>query len=157
MSRVKGKIQNLRAMSAKIEKLGDVQQQARIAAQCATALTAEVQVQFAAHETVYSQGREAGKFSHKPHEGTHTPQIKGGHRSPVMGAAVDLLQSGRTVAALAFTSTGSILRAVLGTKYAKYLIGRYKIMPIGSSALPASWQAIMHWIVGKALREAVGK
>lgn len=53
------------------------------------------------------------------------------------GQALTLVKSGRTRDALRFVSVGTIVRCALPTKWAKYLIGKYGILPNG--ALPAQW------------------
>lgn len=45
---------------------------------------------------------------------------------------------------LAFVQIGTIIRAQLGQPYAKYLVGKYKILP---QRLPVSWQAKLETIV----------
>ena len=45
---------------------------------------------------------------------------------------------------LGFTSNGTVVRAVLGQKYAKYLVGKYRILPM---LLPSAWQAQIERIV----------
>jgi hypothetical protein len=65
----------------------------------------------------------------------------------VDGAPLDLERTGATRRALMFTATGMIVRAVLGTKYARYLIGKYDILPNG--ALPVKWRAELQKLVSE--------
>lgn len=53
------------------------------------------------------------------------------------GQQLTLEKSGAVRAQLGFKATGTVVRCVLGPKYAKYLIGKYGILPNG--ALPAEW------------------
>lgn len=39
---------------------------------------------------------------------------------------------------IGWTNTGTIIRALLNQRYARYLVGQYKILP--NNKLPASWQ-----------------
>jgi hypothetical protein len=55
----------------------------------------------------------------------------------VDGHPLTLIKSGRTLRTLEFTANGTTVRAVLGTPWAKYLIGKYGILPNG--ALPVAW------------------
>jgi hypothetical protein len=72
-------------------------------------------------------------------------------RLGVKGQALSLVKSGRTAAALRFVAVGTILRAHLPTKHAKYLIGKYKILPSGRS-LPAAWRAELESSVREQVR-----
>ncbi len=53
------------------------------------------------------------------------------------GGALTLRKTGATARELRFVSIGTIVRCVLGPSYARYLIGKYGILPNG--ALPAAW------------------
>ena len=62
----------------------------------------------------------------------------------VDGKPLTLVKTGRTRDALSFVVIGTILRAQLGAKYARYLIGKYKILPM---SLPAAWRGKLERIV----------
>lgn len=62
----------------------------------------------------------------------------------VNGAPLTLVKTGATRSALFFVVIGTILRAQLGTKYGKYLVGKYGVMP---QSLPAAWRAKLTQIV----------
>jgi hypothetical protein len=64
------------------------------------------------------------------------------------GNAVTLEQSGRLRRALGFTSVGTILRSVLGVPYAKYIIGRWPILP-RPKTLPASYSEALARVTGE--------
>jgi hypothetical protein len=53
------------------------------------------------------------------------------------GEILDLVVTGDTARDLRFVANGTVVRAVLGTRYAKYLIGKYGMLPNG--AIPVSW------------------
>jgi hypothetical protein len=59
----------------------------------------------------------------------------------VDGTQLDLVFTGDTRRTLRFVVSGTIIRCQLGPRYAKYLIGKYKILPIGDrTAMPANWR-----------------
>lgn len=89
----------------------------RIAARAAPVITAMAQGAYAGGATVYGDARPAG----------------------VHGNALDLHVSGAVQGSVRFTAIGTVLRAVLSTRYAKYLVGKYRILPMG--ALPVAWSA----------------
>jgi hypothetical protein len=66
----------------------------------------------------------------------------------VDGNKLSLRRTGQTEGTLRFVANGRIVRCVLGTRYAKYLIGRYKVLPMGS--IPARWQARLVELVANA-------
>jgi hypothetical protein len=69
----------------------------------------------------------------------------------VEGQPLDLHESGRTRETVRFTATGRIVRAKLGTPWAPYLIGKYRILPNGP--LPVEWKrkidAQVHAVKGR--------
>ena len=62
----------------------------------------------------------------------------------VDGKPLSLVQTGRTKGALFFVAIGTIVRAQLPTRYAKYLVGKYKIMP---QSLPVEWREELEKLV----------
>lgn len=86
-----------------------------VSQRAAPALTTMTVESFNASRTVYGDARPAG----------------------VDGSALTLVQSGAAKASLKFVANGTIVRCVLGTRYTKYLIGKYGVLPNG--ALPAAW------------------
>lgn len=62
----------------------------------------------------------------------------------VDGKPLDLTKSGKTRATLNFVSVGTILRVQLGTKYARYLVGKYKVLP---TTLPAAYRGELEALV----------
>ncbi len=63
----------------------------------------------------------------------------------VDGTPLTLEKSGKTRRTATFTSDGRIVRAVLGTPWAKFLIGRYRILPNGG--MPVEWKRAIDNIV----------
>lgn len=63
------------------------------------------------------------------------------------GNTLTLNLTGETRRTLRFVSNGTIVRCVLGTKYARYLIGKYGILPNG--ALPVAWSAALAALVAE--------
>lgn len=55
----------------------------------------------------------------------------------VDGQVLTLEKTGATRRTLRFVANGTIIRCVLGTKYARFLIGKYGVLPNG--AMPARW------------------
>ena len=64
------------------------------------------------------------------------------------GAQLSLVLTGDTRRTLRFVVNGTIIRCALGPRYAKYLIGKYKILPIGDrTAMPANWRRALDELV----------
>jgi hypothetical protein len=72
-----------------------------------------------------------------------------GDRRPlgVDGHPLSLVQSGRTSRTLEYKASGTVIRVVLGTDYARYLIGKYGILPNG--AMPSSYEQALGEILSK--------
>jgi hypothetical protein len=66
----------------------------------------------------------------------------------VEGNRLSLHRTGATEGTLRFVANGRIVRCVLGTRYAKYLIGKYGVLPMGR--IPARWQARLVDLVSEA-------
>lgn len=63
---------------------------------------------------------------------------------------VSLVRTGKTRSTIRFTAQGTALRIVLGTRYAKYLIGRYNMLPSGGrKAIPRAWRTSIDGIVAR--------
>lgn len=85
----------------------------KIAARAAPVLTAMAQAAYSGGTTVYGDGRPAG----------------------VAGNALTLRDTGTVQGSVRFAAIGTIVRAVLSTRYARYLVGKY--LPMG--AMPVRW------------------
>ena len=63
----------------------------------------------------------------------------------VGGRALTLRRTGTVARELRFVAIGTIVRCVLGPRYAKYLIGKYGVLPNG--VMPAEWSARLRELV----------
>ena len=80
--------------------------------------------------------------------------VYGDHRPDgVDGRPLTLRKSGRTRDTLKFVANGTIVRCVLGTKYARYLIGKYGILPNGR--MPAEWARRLREIASNEVKRAL--
>ncbi len=61
------------------------------------------------------------------------------------GHQLTLQRTGAVARDLRFAVAGTTVRAVLNEKYAKYLIGKYNVLPNG--AMPAKWRTALDAIV----------
>lgn len=120
MSSVIGSIGNLRSLNKRLQRLasgGSLQLAERLATRAARMCTGYLTASFKAGLTVYDDSRPDG-----------------------VNGFLTLVKSGATLGALYFVAIGTIVRASLGTKYAKYLIGKYKILPPGNATMPSKWR-----------------
>lgn len=75
----------------------------------------------------------------------------------VTGKALSLIESGDTLANVRFRVSGTVMWCDLGTPYAKYLIGKYKILPIGDrTAVPVSWARTIRAISDEVVSASLG-
>lgn len=115
MAGVRGDFSSIKALKANLRALPlsvahDVSQRA------APAMSDLTQAAFASKRNVYGEARPVSKVDGKP---------------------LELHRTGAVQGALKFVANGTVLRCVLGPKYARFLIGKYGILPNG--ALPTSW------------------
>lgn len=124
MSGVAGLSKGIRSIAALKSALRDLPIRIRssVAKDAAEVLNVEMRADYASARTVYDTPRPLS----------------------VDGKRLSLVKTGRTFGQLFFVVTGTILRAQLGTKYARFLIGKYSIMP---QRLPAAWSAKLEKIV----------
>lgn len=100
-----------------------------IAQQAAPLLTAFAQQAFDTGVNVYGDARPEGKD----------------------GRELTLVDTGKTRDTLKFEVNGTIIRCHLGPRYAKYLIGKYKILPVGDrTAMPVNWRRALDELVRTA-------
>ena len=78
--------------------------------------------------------------------------------SGIYGDALDLVVTGDARSALMFKAIGTIVRVSMagpvnskGKTYTQYLIGKYKILPIGNAAMPFAWQSRIRTIANEEL------
>lgn len=79
-------------------------------------------------------------------------------KKSVTGGALSLRATGSTYRDLRFRVAGSVMWCDLGTPYARYLIGRYDILPNGgrSTSAPVDWQRTIQSISDEVLGRALG-
>jgi hypothetical protein len=104
---------------------------ARIAARAAPAMSELAQDAHASGKTVYDRPRPRG----------------------VDGQALDLERTGATKRALSFIATGRDIRTTLLPRYAKYLIGKYDILPNGP--LPQAWRDRLRDVAARVLHDEI--
>ncbi len=61
------------------------------------------------------------------------------------GRQLTLRRTGAVARSLGFDSTGTVVRCVLSERYAKYLVGKYSILPNGP--IPVDWRRRLDGIV----------
>jgi hypothetical protein len=126
VSRLRGDLGTLRALKNSIAGM-PVSLSHAVAARVAPELTSQAQASYDAGVTVYGTARPA---------------------SIVDGHPLDLVQSGAVRRDMKFNALGTKVTVTLGPRYAKYLVGKYVILPIGDrSAIPAPWVAAVDRIV----------
>jgi hypothetical protein len=135
-----------------------------IAQQAAPLLTRYAQEANARRENVYGdaypEGRKWTWVDGGPSEqlrdtrGRITNNLPGDNQGHWEGSDADqvsLVRTGKTRDQLRFVVNGTIIRCALGPRYAKYLIGKYKILPIGDrTAMPANWTRALDELVRTA-------
>jgi len=118
----------LRKLAKSIQHKPLVAQQ-NIAARVAPIITQLAGQSYDSGQTVYGDARPSG----------------------VHGNRLSLMKTGKTRPTVFFKAVGTIVRAVLGTKWSKYLIGKYKILPIGNADMPFLWRLAIRRIANEEL------
>ena len=162
MSAVTGSIGSFKALRKHIEAMPTVLGQ-RMAKRAARVLTGAAQVDFDSFRTVYGDARPTSDarefYSRKKYNyawrkarwGKGKPKGGGSGRrrgSYAEGGRLNLRETGATRSDVYFVAIGTLVRAQLGPKYAKYLIGKYKILP-SQGPLPSRWSEAL----GRNMRE----
>lgn len=127
---LKGDVRSLQALKRNLKAL-PITISARIAARAAPVISGLAGDGFDSGATVYGAAR---------------PQS-------VDGKELSLKRSGATRDALQFIATGRDIRTARLPRYAKYLIGRYDILPNGP--LPMGWRARLAGISTEVIDAAV--
>lgn len=125
MSGLRGNPSTMRDLAKRIKELPIVVAQ-KIAQEAARAVTAKAQANYDSRRSVYGAGR-----------------------------SVSLVRTGTTKSLVRFVSIGTLVRASLGTRYAKYLIGKYQILPMG--AMPYEWQELIGKIGREIMQATIAK
>jgi hypothetical protein len=128
----RGSTRNLREYEKRLRKVASVATGERIAELGAQALTAELQRDFAAGNDAYGGARP---------DGFHGP--------------VTLVRKGTLRSFLKFAATGRRIRVVLSVPYAKFMIGRFNVLPRGGSAIPFRWAEKLDAIAKRVLGETL--
>lgn len=113
---------SVKALKARIRRMPVTLAHA-VAQRAAPAMTSLTDTAFDTKHTVYGEPRPAG----------------------VNGQPLTLEKSGRTRATMRFVANGTIVRCALGTRWARFLIGKYRILPNG--ALPIMWRQRLNQVV----------
>lgn len=124
------KVKGNQTLASLKRKLADMPRTvaASVAARTSPKLTDLTQEAFAGGRNVYGDARPSG----------------------VDGQPLTLKRTGAVSGQLRFETNGTIVRARLGPKYAKYLIGKYGILPNG--ALPVRWRSTIEQVVKETPR-----
>lgn len=93
-----------------------------VAKDAAEILTREIRDEYDSGRTVYDTPRPLG----------------------VAGQPLSLVKTGKVRGSLAFVTVGTIVRAQLSTRYARYLVGKYKILP---QRLPVKYAQALEQLV----------
>lgn len=123
-------VRNMPAGLASLSKLGSAMRAAplrirtNVAKEGSVALTDDLREDFDGGRTAYGDPRPLSKA----------------------GTPLSLVKSGGTKATLVFKAIGTILRVALGTKHAKFLVGKYGMLP-NPKRLPSDWQKKLAGIV----------
>lgn len=150
----------IRDINKRIESLRtSIDVQNEIAAAVAKELDTVSKAEFAAGQTVYDEPRPLGVQGNqlalvsgsplpkygpyvkkKPHRsrGIYAPRGSGGKGE----------ESGKHVRdTIGFVANGRIVRASLPQRYARYLIGKYQVLPMGG--IPPKWRETVARIIGE--------
>lgn len=132
MSGIKGNPESLRRFAKNLRELPKVVAQ-NVASKAAPSITGLARSAYTGGQTVYGARRPFG----------------------VNDNVLTLRKSGATLGALRFVAIGTRVRVQLGTRYAKYLIGRYGILPNGG--LPFEWSKRLASDAAAAISEGVAQ
>lgn len=122
MAGLKGNLGSIKGLKSRIRAMPVTVAHA-VAQRAAPAMTQLTTQAFASKRNVYGEARPVG----------------------VNGQPLTLEATGATKRTLGFTANGTVLRCQLGTRWAKYLIGKYGVLPNGG--LPAAWSQRLGQIV----------
>jgi len=134
VSGLKGDPSKLQKLGAKLRALPVLVAQAS-AERIAPALTAQARATFDAGETPYGDAWAPGAD----------------------GQRVTLRQTGALASGVRFVAVGTRVRAVLGARYAKYQVGRRRVLPGPGAALPPAWRAAVDAIVRDELDQHLAR
>ncbi len=122
------------ALRGDLSKISDLKRNLRelprtvaadVASRASPALTDLTREAYSSGRTVYGDARPMG----------------------VNGNPLTLRKTGAVEGQTRFVAIGTIVRCALGPRYARYLIGRYRILPNG--AMPAAWRERLRTLVAE--------
>lgn len=90
-----------------------------------------------AHDVAQRSAPVVTKLAQSAYDGGQN--VYGDPRPEGVNGPLTLKRTGTTRKLVQFVSNGRIVRCVLGTKYARFLIGKYGILPNGNAAIPRAW------------------
>lgn len=131
---LKGNPQKLRDIGKNIAGLGQVVKN-KIAARVAPAITELALASFDRGETPFGDAWPPG------HDGRD----------------VDLVESGAMRGTLRFVAIGGRVRCVMGVKWAKYQVGKRKVLPAPGQTMPGPWRDVAGRISREEITLALGK
>lgn len=132
MSGLVGNPRSLKDLGRKIQGL-PVQVQERIAAKVAPQLTTLAEASFARGEDPYGATWQEGAD----------------------GRPVTLEKTGRLKGGLKFVAIGRRVRAKLGAHYAKYQVGKRRVLPPNGRPLPVAWSEAIAATANAEIQEAL--
>jgi hypothetical protein len=130
VSGLRGELGSIRRLNKKLLTMSTEMSQ-KVARRAASALSYFARTSYGANNTVYDDPRKLS----------------------VDGNPLSLVRTGRVKRDLYFVADGTKVRMKFGPKYAKYLIGKYTILPIGKATLPWKWQEALQRGVDAAMRD----
>lgn len=130
---LRGNVKSLRELEKRLRRVGSHATGARIAQLGAVALTKQAQSDFDSGNDAY-----------------------GGARPDGVRGPVTLVRKGTLRSFLKFAATGLRMRVVLAVPYAKFMIGRFNVLPRGGSAIPAKWSSELKRVTHQVLDETAG-
>jgi hypothetical protein len=134
MSGLKGDLSSLRKFSANLRTLPRVVAQ-KVAASAAPDLSADTRRTFSAGEDPYGNSWAPG----------------------ANGQKITLVASGALMRALAYTSTGTIIRLRTLPTYAKFQIGKRRVAPAQGAALPSTFRTVLSNASNAVIRAELGR
>ena len=133
MSGLVGNPRTIKRFLASLQSL-PVRVTSKIAERSAPVITSAVQASFAAGTDPYGQPWAPGADGQK----------------------VDLYQTGALRRGLAFYPVGRRLMARLGVRYAKFQVGRRRVLPPGGKPLPVAWSEQLATIANEEITAHLG-
>jgi hypothetical protein len=121
---LKGDLSSLKKLKQTIAQLPQTLQN-HVAQEAAGKLNAMILEDYASGKTVYGTSRPLG----------------------VNGNSLDLSNTGNAQGSFELYVVGSLIRVRFAVPYAKYLVGKYKVMPNGNEPIPVRWRQVLKWIV----------